>query len=199
MRIARDFRDFRRKSRQRGLSLIEAAMVLAIMTLVIAGVMTFFQNANNSQKANESVGQLAAIQQAVRSLFAGQSSYLDLTTAVVAESRLLPNKMVGAGSTLRNSFNGTIEILPSGGSTTPADSMFSVRYTNLPVEACRRMATMDLGTGLYAVVVAVAGAAATPSYSCTAGAQGCSQPLSPAQANTSCGTTNGSEIAWTFF
>src|SRR3546814_8062460 len=67
---------FRKKAPliQRGLTLIEAAMVLAIATLVVAGIMMFFQSANMNARTNEAVGQLGAVQQAVRSVYAGQRS-----------------------------------------------------------------------------------------------------------------------------
>ena len=42
-----------KKKLKRGLTLIEAAMVLAISTLVVAGVMVLFQSASTNSKTNE--------------------------------------------------------------------------------------------------------------------------------------------------
>ena len=53
---------------RRGLTLIEAAMVLTILALVVAGVMLFYQNATTSQKISQAAGQISTIQQAVRSM-----------------------------------------------------------------------------------------------------------------------------------
>lgn len=175
-----------RRARQRGLSLIEAAMVLAVAALVVAGVMLFFQNANNAQKTNDAMSQLAAIQQVVRSLYAGQPDYTGLTSNLLAQSRQLPNRMVkGTGGTasLQHSFNGVVTVLPQN-----AAANFSVQFAGLPGEACNKMATMDLGTGL--VSLAVTGGTATTVSGRT---------MTPVEANTACGTGNGASLTWTFF
>ena len=171
------------RRRNRGMSLIEAAMVLAIAALVVASVMLFFQNANNSQKSNDSLGQLAAIQQTTRSLFAGQPDYAGLTDGVLATSRQLPNRMVKNGNTLQHAFNGQIII-----NTDNNDQNFYVQYNNLPADACSKMATMDLGTGLFSIYVS--GGTATTIQGRT---------LNPTEANTACGTANNAIVKWTFF
>src|SRR3546814_9545479 len=80
---------------QRGLTLIEAAMVLAIATLVVAGIMMFFQSANMNSKTNEAVGQLGAVQQAVRSVYAGQPTYTGLNAQALADTRRSEERRVG--------------------------------------------------------------------------------------------------------
>src|SRR3546814_8355996 len=71
----------------RGLTLIEAAMVLGIATLVVIGAMAFFSAANGTAKITEIVGELTAVQQAVRSVYAGQPAYADLAPMALARSR----------------------------------------------------------------------------------------------------------------
>src|SRR3546814_8104504 len=147
---------FRKKAPliQRGLTLIEAAMVLSIATLVVAGIMMFFQSANMNARTNEAVGQLGAVQQAVRSVYAGQPTYAGLNAQALADTRSLPTKMVvgtGAAATLRHAFNGTITVEPvtiTGGS---ANNGFSIEFDGVPSEACSKFATMDLGTGLFSM------------------------------------------------
>jgi major structural subunit of bundle-forming pilus len=178
-----------RRRRQQGLTLIEAAMVLAIAALVVAGVMLFFQNANNAQKTNDAMGELAAIQQVVRSLYSGQPDYTGLNAALLANSKQLPNKMIvgvpPAATGLQDPFNATITVTPVavGG----VNSQFSVEFDGLSIDACSKMATVDLGTSL--VSIAVNGQAATNGTT-----------LTPGQANTQCNVTgNGSKIVWTFY
>lgn len=170
------------RRRARGMTLIETAMVLGLAALVAAGVMYFFTSANNGQKTNEAVSQLAAIQQATRSMFAGQPTYDGLTAQILAESRQLPNKMVN-GTALQNSFGGDITI-----GTANANTNFTVQFSGLPGEACVRMSTMDLGTGL--VNIAVTGGTA-------ANVDG--RPMTPVEANSACGTGNSTSITWTLF
>lgn len=170
--------------RQLGLSLIEAAMVLAIAALVVAGVMLFFQSASNSQKTNDALAQLAAIQQATRSLYSGQPDYTGLSASLLANSKQLPNRMVrgtGATATLQHAFNGPVAVAPAN-----SNQHFTVQFSGIPVDACSKMATMDLGTGLYSIKVGS-----------SAAVQG--RTLRPDEANASCGTANDAAITWTFF
>ena len=51
-----------KKKLKKGLTLIEAAMVLAIATLVVAGIMIFFQSASVNSKTNEAMAQLSSLQ-----------------------------------------------------------------------------------------------------------------------------------------
>src|SRR3546814_13070729 len=86
------------------------------ISLVVAGIMMFFQSANMNSKTNEAVGQLGAVQQAVRSVYAGQPTYTGLNAQALADTRSLPTKMVvgsGATASLRHAFNGTITVAPA--------------------------------------------------------------------------------------
>ena len=136
------------KKSKKGLTLIEAAMVLAIATLVVAGIMIFFQNASVNSKANESMAQLSALQSSVRTVYGGQPSYTGLSEADLIASREVPNKMVASPTELRNAFNGTVVIVPETLGTGSADNGFSVEYQNIPFEACTKMGVFDLGTGI---------------------------------------------------
>lgn len=171
------------KSVRKGLTLIEAAMVLAILALVIAGIMLFYTQANSSRLTTAALNDLAAVQQTVRSLYGGQSEYTGITTAIIADSKNLPSKMT-SGSTLRHSFNGSITIAAAdaGGGT---GSGFSVEFANVPKEACVKMLSSDLGRGLYS-----AGAS-------TVRNQTSGLPFSPTQATASCNTANNT-ITWIF-
>ena len=97
-----------RRAKERGLTLIEAAMVLAISTLVVAGIMLFFQTASSSNKANNVLSQLAAIQSAVQSLYSGQPVYTGMDTDTIGSSGILPEKMTvlnGGNQDIRHAFN----------------------------------------------------------------------------------------------
>jgi len=173
-----------RRLRQRGLTLIEAAMVLAISTLVVAGIMTFFSDASISRKSQEAMGQLAQLQNAVRTVYAGQSSYSGLAVTDLINTRVIPTKMISGGTTLRHSFNSTIAIAAANVNGGTANG-FSVTYSHIPAEACSKMSTQDLGTGVFSLTV---------------GTTTFTSPPTPATAATACGTTNTTAtMAWVFF
>jgi len=171
--------------RRRGLTLIEAATVLAILALVVAGIMVLYTNADTSRKTTTALNQLATIQQGVRSVYGGQSTYSGLSSEIIANSQHLPSSMI-SGTTIRHAFNGVVTILPAdaGGGE---NSGFSVQFTNVPKDPCVKMVTSDLGRGLFSVSVGGqtrSQTGATP------------PPFDPGAANTACGSSNS--ITWIF-
>lgn len=135
--------------RTRGLTLMEVAMVLAMIGVVVAGALIYFNQANTQQKTTAAFGQLSQIQQAVRSLYSGQANFAGLTTAVMANSDALPASMV-SGTTLRHAFNGAVTV-SSASASAGANSGFSVEFGDVPQDACQAMLTKDLGRGVFSV------------------------------------------------
>ncbi|MBX9930171.1 MAG: type II secretion system GspH family protein [Methylobacterium sp.] len=190
----REFALVRAAARRKGLTLIETAMVLAIAAVFIAGVMLFFQNASISAKTNEATSQLAAIQQAVRTVYAGQASYDSANGTIVQgliATRSVPSKMVNTTTqSLRNAFNGDVDIQPVANGAN-----FDVVFNGLPSDACAKMLTMDFGRGL----LSVSGSATVQSAGGSSGSSGSTGPMTPTDAGAACGNSNTSSIKWTFF
>ncbi|MDE4914011.1 type 4 pilus major pilin [Methylobacterium sp. 092160098-2] len=190
----REFALVRAAARRRGLTLIETAMVLAIAAVFIAGVMLFFQNASISAKTNEATSQLAAIQQAVRTVYAGQASYDSGTGSIVQgliATRSVPAKMVNTSTqTLRNAFNGDVDVQPVANGAN-----FDVVFNGLPSDACAKMLTMDFGRGL----LQVSGSPSAQTAGGSGGSSGATGPMTPTDAGEACGNNNTSSIKWTFF
>ena len=125
---------------QRGFGLLEIAVGLVIAAGLAAAVMTFFQNANNNAKTNDTLAQLAAIQSAVQGLYNGQPTYSGLTTSSIAQSGALPAKMIGPGNTLRNPFNSSVNV-----DTTGAFDTYRIQMLQIPSEPCLKLVSQDLG------------------------------------------------------
>ena len=66
-----------RKKKQRGLSLIESAMVLALSAVVISGVLYYYNNAKEKHAVNESIKQIQTIAATVNKLYAGRSEKIE--------------------------------------------------------------------------------------------------------------------------
>lgn len=170
--------------RQRGFTLVEVAMVLAIAALLIAGVMLFFNNASQARQTNDALQEVAAVQQTVRSLYSGQPDYTGLDTAIVASSKQLPAKWANTtSSTVSNPFGSSVTI-----AATSSANQFMLTFNGIPDAACSKMVTMDMGTGMAALQVGSAG-------SVTARA------MTPSEANAACigGNSPGNTIEWTFY
>lgn len=175
------------KRRRRGFSLLELAMVLALGVLIAVGVMMFYTQANTSRNTQNAVVEIGAIQQAVRSLYGGQSTYTGLTNSILISTKALPVRMVQGTNGLRNSFSGAITVIPanSGGGTA---SGFSVSLAAVPQDACTKLAAQDFGRGVYSVTVG--------STTRTAGS-GSPPPFDPASAASACSRATNT-IVWIF-
>lgn len=175
----------RRLKRQRGLTLIESAAALAVLAVVVAGALLVYTMADGNRKTTEAISQLAAIQQSVRSLYGGQATFTNLTSAALASSNSLPQRMI-SGTTIRHAFNGAANIAAAdaGGG---AASGFSVEFTNVPKDSCVKMVSADLGRGLYSVTVGGQ----------TRSQAGTPPPFDPSTAITACATSSNT-ISWVF-
>lgn len=173
------------KRRMRGLTLIEAATVLAILAIVVAGIMVLYRNAETSRKTTAALNQLNTIQSGVNTLYSGQSTFTGVSAAAIANSQALPASMV-SGTTIKHAFNGVVNIAPAdiGGGTA---SGYSIEFTNVPKDPCVKMITFDLGRGLYSVSVG----------GTTRSQAGTPPPFDPAAANTACSSSSNT-ISWTF-
>ncbi len=183
MRNLRTIQAARLGRRNRGFSLVELAMVLAIIALLVAGIMLFFSNASQAAKTNDAMTELAAIQQTVRSLYAGQPAYTGLTAAQVGASGQLPNKWTNGGTTVIDPFGSTVTFTVV--TTNTAGDSFSVELAGVPQAACNKMLTMDMGTGVL-------------SLKGTAGSAVVGRGMTPAEAEAACSSQNANTPTWTF-
>ena len=171
------------KRKGRGLTLMEVAMVLAIIGIVIAAALLYFNTANTSQKIVSALGQVAQIQQSVRTLYSGQSDYTGLTTALIAGSEALPASMTN-GTSITHSFNGAVTVVENAN---PRN--FTITFAGFPSDACTQMLTKDLGRGLVS-----ASSSAVPALVVQP-----NLPMNLTVATAACATAgNANDIIWTF-
>lgn len=178
------------RCRHLGLTLIEAVVVLAIATFVVIGAIVFFQSAQSNGRISELVGEVAAVQQAVRTAYAGQSDFSGLNAQALVKS--LPADMVrGSGSwtRLQHAFSGAIDVSPISLGSGTALNGFSIRMDGLPAEACAKLAIVDFGSALFTMDVT----------SGTAFATGLSKPMRPGAAGALCSNSSTSSIIWRFY
>lgn len=192
-REASSFRRRLSKARNRALTLIEAAMVLGLFAFIVGAAMYYYGQSNTNRQVTNGMGELASVQQAVRSLYGGQSDFSGITNASLTATSALPKKMVSGNATagnIRNSFGGAVTVASANLGGAGAGSGFSVRFDNVPKEACAKMAAQDLGRGLFSI--------ATPGLTKSASNQNNPPPLTPVEAQTGC-SGSANTITWTFY
>ena len=139
------------KKEEKGLSLIESAMVLALAATVTAGVMFYYQSASDSNKTQSAISEVMSATSAINGLYIGQSSYDGLTARVLVNSSAIPdNYKDSANNKIRNPFGGDLEVEPKANGGTGFG--YHITLTNLPKSACVSLATLNLGTSAGATL-----------------------------------------------
>lgn len=129
-----------KKKFEKGLSLIESAMVLALAATVTAGVMFYYQSASDSNKAQSAISLVMSATSAINGLYIGQAGYSGLNANVLVNSSAIPDTYKN-GNEINNPFGG--KLIPEVGNDTYG---YSLTLTGLPKSACISLGTLNLGT-----------------------------------------------------
>lgn len=142
-----------KKKFQKGLSLIEASMVLALSAIVVSGVMYYYQSASDNNKTQNTVSELMSIVSAVNGLYAGQQNYSGLTKEVLYNTSAVPEnyKNTQTGD-ITHPFGDKIEVGPV---VQAGENGYYVLLRQIPKAACINLATMNFGTSMAGVGVGV--------------------------------------------
>lgn len=175
-----------KKKYQKGLSLIEAAMTLAVAATVTAAVMFYYRAASDSNKSQSAISLVMSATSAINGLYMGRSDYTGLTASVLVNSSAIPDSYKKDG-VISNPFGGKLEV-GTGGS----DYGYYLNLTGLPKSACISLATLNLGTSAkgYGINIkdfsSVSFSTSTPSGTTAAK----SDAITPAEAASLCSNNN---------
>ncbi|HEN9709817.1 TPA: pilus assembly protein [Escherichia coli] len=142
------------KKEEKGLSLIESAMVLALAATVTAGVMFYYQSASDSNKTQAAISEVMSATSAINGLYIGQSSYSGLDVSILKNSSAIPDNYK-KGSDIMNPFGGTLAVTAAGNTTSGYG--YSLTLDKLPKSACISLATLNLGTSAAGYGINISG------------------------------------------
>ena len=151
------------KTNESGRSMIEMLGVLAIIGVLSVGGIAGYSKAMNKFKTNKVADNVSMLVANIKTIYAQQNSYKDLTKGYAVDLGTVPDELVasktagadGAASTvtLTNAYNGSVDINASNsvGATAAnntGDSLaFTIVFNGLSKEACITLATNDWGSG----------------------------------------------------
>lgn len=186
------------KKEEKGLSLIESAMVLALAATVTAGVMFYYQSASDSNKTQSAISEVMSATSAINGLYIGQSGYDHLSADVLKNSSAIPDNYK-TGNKIMNPFGGELKV----GAATGNNRSFGYYLTleKLPKSACISLATLNLGTSAAGYGIGITNADSLGSFTedLTKG-QGKKTAITPSEAaNSDKGCVDGSENSVTYF
>ncbi|MGS3308116.1 type 4 pilus major pilin [Escherichia coli] len=176
------------KKEEKGLSLIESAMVLALAATVTAGVMFYYQSASDSNKTQSAISEVMSATSAINGLYIGQSGYGNLSVDVLKNSSAIPDNYK-TGSGISNPFGGALEV----GAANANNNAFGyyLKLTKLPKSACVSLATLNLGTSAAGYGIGITDPGTMNSFNTSASAGGVkNSSISPSEAATACANNN---------
>lgn len=184
------------KKEEKGLSLIESAMVLALAATVTAGVMFYYQSASDSNKTQSAISEVMSATSAINGLYIGQSDYANLNVNVLKNSSAIPDNYKTATG-ISNPFGGELTVGSPQGATKAFG--YYLHLTKLPKSACISLATLNLGTSAagYGVGIETPSNIAGFESSLTTGKAKIGS-VSPSEAATAC-TDNSNNNKVTYF
>ncbi|EPP3012366.1 type 4 pilus major pilin [Escherichia coli] len=139
----------RKNKMEKGLSLIEASMVLALSAIVVSGVMFYYQSASDSNKTQNTVSQVMSVMSAINGLYVGQASYSGLSDTVLYNSSAVPANYKGSTGEINNPFGGKLHVAQN----TDNSGGYALLLDGVPQSSCVNIASMNLGTSLQGVGV----------------------------------------------
>ena len=138
------------KKFSKGLSLIEASMVLALSAVVVSGVLYYFNMASNNRKLQENVKSIQAVVSTIRALYANQppGTPIDLD-AVIKSGNFTKGKTVGARDAIILPTGDTIRIYD--GSRFPAlgGKAYSLELRTKSSDVCSYIGGINFGTSHF--------------------------------------------------
>ncbi|MED8997488.1 hypothetical protein RCM47_24350 [Escherichia coli] len=150
-----------KKRISKGLSLIEASMVLALSAIVVSGVLYYYNVASNNRKLLEDSKSIQMIISTVRSLYINQPQGVDVDVNAVIKA--------GDFDSVQNGFyNYTGIKLPTGdavylysGGTKHGGKMFSLELATYSQDVCTYISPLKLGSSHIGTEVIAQGASPT--------------------------------------
>lgn len=144
------------KRRQKGFTLIEIIIALAVIGVAIAGMLYYQSRAEAGQKANNSVSALTTMVGNIKSTFAPSNSFAGVTAANLVSAGLVVEPFTAVGNTITDPWGQTFVVGGAQG------------FFGLGVEAPNSEACMKIVTGLVRNAARVTVHTAAPVFVTTA-------------------------------
>ena len=98
---------------QRGLSMVELALVLIVASLILAAAFYGFSQQQRQVEIQENQAVISKIISSLQAMYGKTGTYGNVTTAIAIQSRAIPpNLRIGTGNTAQNSYGGAVTVAP---------------------------------------------------------------------------------------
>jgi prepilin-type N-terminal cleavage/methylation domain-containing protein len=132
----------KRKTKNRGFTLIEILLVVGFISLAGIGIYTVYSKVQMSNAALTEGKNLDTIKAGVKSLYGGSQNYAGISNTVLNDARITPDSMrpipyvAGSGS-ITNSFGGAVTVSSVG--LNGSNNGFRITYLQVPGAVCSKL------------------------------------------------------------
>lgn len=138
------------KKFSKGLSLIEASMVLALSAVVVSGVLYYFNMASNNRKLQENVKSIQAVVSTIRALYTNQppGTPIDLN-AVIKSGNFTKGKTVADKDAIILPTGDTIRIYNGAFKSDLGGKAYSLELRTKSSDVCSYIGGINFGTSHF--------------------------------------------------
>ena len=140
----------KKKKESRGLSLIEASMVLALSAIVVSGVLYYYNNASSNRKLVDDVKTVQMVISTIRTLYENQKPGTKIDDDAVAKSGNFTTTTKTGTRRIVMPTGETLSIINGSGAT---GRLYAIDFYTKDKNICSHMASVKYGTSHFATEV----------------------------------------------
>ncbi|HDX3030192.1 hypothetical protein OSL46_23350 [Escherichia coli] len=138
----------KQKKESRGLSLIEASMVLALSAIVVSGVLYYYNNASSNRKLVDDVKTIQMVISTIRTLYENQKPGTKIDADAVAKSGNFTTTKNGKSIVMPT--GETLNIINGSGTGLAAGRLYAIDFYTKDKNICSHLASVKYGTSHFA-------------------------------------------------
>lgn len=144
----------KQKKESRGLSLIEASMVLALSAIVVSGVLYYYNNASSNRKLVDDAKTIQMVISTIRTLYENQKQGTIIDANAVAKSGNFTTTTSKNGKTgIVMPTGETLSIINGSGTGLSAGRLYAIDFYTKDKNICSHLASVKYGTSHFATEV----------------------------------------------
>lgn len=140
----------KQKKESRGLSLIEASMVLALSAIVVSGVLYYYNNASSNRKLVDDAKTIQMVISTIRTLYENQKPGTIIDADAVAKSGNFTTTTKNGKTGIVMPTGETLNILNGSGTGLAAGRLYAIDFYTKDKNICSHLASVKYGTSHFA-------------------------------------------------
>lgn len=120
--------------KQRGLTMVEAGVVLIIGGAILLGVLYAFQANNRRVSVTSNSNYITQISSDLKAKYGGPNQYANVTTALLVQGQLIPAELASSATTAQNAYGGNVTAAPV--TLTVANDAVTLTWGSVPSSEC---------------------------------------------------------------